>query len=138
VNDEGSTIPLILGFVLLAMFVVAGSVAAGDAFVQQGNLQSVCDGAAADAAASIDANAQRSKGDSSALRLGGVQSSVRAYLAREPDRSDIRVASALSADAGTVSLACERRETIAFGALFGFGGGIDHHVTSTARAPVID
>jgi uncharacterized membrane protein len=137
VNDDGSTIPLILGFVLLALFVVAGSVAAGDAYVQQSNLQSVCDGAAAAAASSVDAGGQRVN-VSTTLRLGGIQSSVQGYLGREPGRGDIRVASSLSVDGGTVSLACERRSTITFGALFGFGDGIDHHVTSSARAPITD
>jgi hypothetical protein len=50
-RDRGSTIPLILGFVIVAFFLVAGAVALGDAFVQQRDLQDVCDGAAAAAAA---------------------------------------------------------------------------------------
>ena len=45
-DDTGSTIPLIIGFFLISMLMVAGSVAAGDAFVQQRGLQDVCDGAA--------------------------------------------------------------------------------------------
>ena len=51
-DDRGSTVPLILGFFLIALLVVAGAVALGDAFVDQRNLQDVCDGAAAAAAAS--------------------------------------------------------------------------------------
>ena len=46
-DDTGSTIPMILGFFLLAMLMVAGSIALGQAFVQQRDLQDVCDGAAA-------------------------------------------------------------------------------------------
>ena len=58
-DDRGSTIPLILGCFVVAFLIVAGSVAAGDAFLQQRNLQSVCDGAAAAAATSADLAAAR-------------------------------------------------------------------------------
>ncbi|MDQ2751380.1 MAG: pilus assembly protein TadG-related protein, partial [Actinomycetota bacterium] len=50
-DDRRTTIPLILGFFIIALITVAGAVAAGDAFVQQRGLQDVCDGAAAAAAA---------------------------------------------------------------------------------------
>ena len=136
-DDDGSIIPLILGFLLIALIMVAGSVAAGDAFVQQNNLQSVCDGAAAQAASSVDADAQRAAGSSAtALRLARVQTAVQTYLSREPDRADVHMIASLSADAGTVSVQCERRSTIAFGSFFGFRGGIDHRAQSSARAPV--
>ena len=51
-DDSGSTIPLILGFFLLAAADGRRLGRAGDAFVQQRDLQAVCDGAAAAAAAS--------------------------------------------------------------------------------------
>jgi hypothetical protein len=35
-----------------------------------------------------------------------------------------------------VSLACVEHTAIAFGAVFGKGGGVDHHAVSTARAPL--
>jgi uncharacterized membrane protein len=137
-DDRGSTIPLILGCFLLAMLMVAGGVAAGDAFVQQRDLQSVCDGAAAAAASSADLGAARETGDvgGSALRLANVQPAVDAYLARDGSRSGVRIEATLSADAETVSLVCAERRTIAFGAVFGRGGGVDHRAVSTARAPV--
>ncbi len=136
--DDGSTIPLILGFFVVALSLVAGSVAAGDAFVQQRDLQSVCDGAAAAAASSADLARARSTGDigGDALRLANVQEAVDGYLDRDQGRSAVRVDAQLSADAQTVSLACEQRSKIAFGTLFGKGNGVDHHVTSSARAPV--
>jgi uncharacterized membrane protein len=136
-DDDGSIIPLILGFLLVALIMVAGSVAAGDAFVQQNNLQSVCDGAAAQAASSVDADAQRAAGpNAKSLQLGQVQKSVQTYLGREPDRADVHMIASVSADDATVSVQCERRSTIAFGSFFGFGSGIDHHAQSSARAPV--
>jgi Flp pilus assembly protein TadG len=136
-EDDGSTIPLILGFLLIALIMVAGSVALGDAYVQQNNLQSVCDGAAAQAASSVDPEAQRAaEQGAKSLRLADVQSSVQAYLRREPDRADVQVAASLSADASTVTVQCQRRSTIAFGSFFGFGSGIEHRVVSSARSPV--
>ena len=137
-DDRGSTIPLILGCFLLAFLIVAGSVAAGDAFLQQRNLQSVCDGAAAAAATSADLATARETGDvgGSALRLANVQEAVDRYLSRDTSRSSVHIEARLSVDAETVSLACVERTEIAFGAVFGKGGGVDHHAVSTARAPL--
>ena len=137
-DDRGSTIPLILGCFVVAFLVVAGSVAAGDAFLQQRDLQSVCDGAAAAAATSADLGAARETGDvgGSALRLANVQEAVDQYVSRDASRSTVHVEATLSQDAETVSLACVEHTAIAFGAVFGKGGGVDHHAVSTARAPL--
>jgi hypothetical protein len=135
-RDDGSTIPLILGFLMLALLLVAGSVAVGDAYVAQSNLQSVCDGAAAAAASRADADTQRRSGDSGGyLRLGDVQAEVQRYLQREPSRSDVVVTAVLDASGTTVQVSCERRAGLAFGSFFGFGSGIEQHATSAARAP---
>jgi hypothetical protein len=135
-DDRGSTIPLIIGFFVVAMSFVAGSVAAGDAFLQQRDLQSICDAAAAAAASSADLSTARGTGDigSAALRLANVQDAVDGYLGRDGSRDSIRVEATLSADAETVSLGCTRRSTIAFGSLFGKGDGVVHRVSSSARA----
>ncbi len=136
-RDQGSTIPLILGFVLICLLMVAGSVAAGDAFVQQDNLQNICDGAAVQAAGSVDLDGQRLDSSAkTALPLHDVQTSVRAYLDRDPDRADIAIAASLSPDLTVVTVDCQRRTRIAFGSYFGLGEGINHHVRSSARAPV--
>jgi uncharacterized membrane protein len=137
-DDTGSTIPLIVGFFVLALLIVAGGVAAGDAFVQQRDLQGVCDGAAAAAATSADLGTARATGDvgGTALRLANVQDAVDAYLSRDAGRSAVQIDATLSDDAETVSLTCVERTTITFGALFGKGDGVEHRASSTARAPV--
>jgi uncharacterized membrane protein len=137
-DDRGSTIPLILGFFVVAMAFVAGSIAAGDAFLQQRDLQSACDGAAAAAASSADLGWARETGEigSVALKLADVQQAVNSYLSRDGLRTSIQVQAALSADAETVSLNCVRRSQIIFGSLFGKGDGVVHRVSSAARAPV--
>ncbi len=135
-DDRGSTMPLVLGFFLLALMLIAGSVAAGDAFVQQRGLQDVCDGAAVAAASTA---AQISRGSDAAgmhaLRFADVQRASAGYLAREPSRADVHIAAVLSADATTLTLTCTETRQIAFGAMFGKGGGVHHTATSSARAP---
>jgi hypothetical protein len=136
-DDRGSTLPLILGFFLVALIVIAGSVAAGDAFVQQRGLQDVCDGAAAAAAASgVDLGRGGDLESEQALQFGDVRSAVTRYLARDPSRRRVHVNARLSDDARTLTLSCEQTEHIAFGAMFGRGSGVHHRVSSSARAPL--
>lgn len=135
--DEGSVIPLVLGFVLLTLYLVAGSVAAGDAFTDQRAVQSICDGAAAAAAGAIDLGSAREEPDLGAgtrLPLASVQQAVDGYLARDPGRRDVDAVAAL-ADAGTrVTVTCAVRESLAFGAMFGHPHGIRHIAYATAQA----
>lgn len=136
-DDDGSTLPLILGFFLVALLVVAGSVAAGDAFVQQRGLQDVCDGAATAAAASgVDLGRSGVLDREHELQFGDVARAVSDYLARDPSRKGVRVSAQLSADRRTLTLTCEQTERIAFGAMFGKGGGVHHRATSSVQAPL--
>jgi hypothetical protein len=136
-RDEGSTVPLILGFFLLGLMMVAGSLAAGDAFVKQRDLQSLCDGAAVAAAGSaVDLDRTTGVTSGGALKFAGVDTAVNAYLARDPSREGVQVAAALSPDGRTLTLHCTDTATIAFGSFFGKGDGIAQHATSAARAPV--
>ena len=136
-RDAGSTIPLILGFFLIAVLVVAGSVALGQAFVQQRDLQDVCDGAAAAAAASAaDLDRSGAVATGTSLQFDNVESVVTAYLARDPARRGVRVSAALSPDRRLLTLTCEQTTTLAFGGLFG-RAHLRHVATSTARAAVV-
>src|SRR5512142_1414207 len=115
-DDRGSTLPLVLGFFLVALLMIAGSVAAGDAFVQQRGLQDVCDGAATAAAASgVDLGRGGALQTEQALQFGDVRRAVTGYLARDPSRRAVQVRAQLSADARTLTLTCEQTEHIAFG-----------------------
>ncbi|MCU1658732.1 MAG: hypothetical protein JWO57_3388 [Pseudonocardiales bacterium] len=136
-GDRGSTIPLILGFFLVALAMTAGAVAAGDAFVQHRELQHVCDGAAAAGAASaVDLDRAAGLGDVRSLRFADVQLAVEGYLADDPSRSGVDVEAGLSADASTLILTCTQSRRVAFGAMFGKGHGIRHVATSSAQAPL--
>lgn len=135
-DDRGSTIPLLLGFVVIAFLVVAASIAAGDAFVQQQDLQETCDGAAAAAASSADFVAARSGSLAGSLPLANVQEAVAAYLGRDPSRSSVS-ASAAVVGGTDVAVVCTSRTPVAFGSMFGFGDGIEHRARSTARSPIL-
>ena len=136
-RDEGSTIPLILGFFLIALIMVAASVALGQAFVQQRDLQDVCDGAASAAAASsADLDRESSVAAGTSLRFAHVDDEVDAYLRRDPSRRGVRVAVALSADRERITLTCRQTRALAFGAFFG-RGHVLHTTTSSARAAVV-
>jgi Putative Flp pilus-assembly TadE/G-like len=135
-RDDGSTLPLIIGFFVITMLMTAGAVAAGDAFVQQRGLQDVCDGAAAAAAAGA-ADLDRTHDDhGQSLHFAGVQHVVDDYLARDPSRRDVRAEATLSADTRTVSVRCDETRHIVFGTVFGKGGGVHHIATAAAQAPV--
>ena len=136
-SERGSTLPLVLGFFVLALLMVAGSVALGEAFVQQRDLQATCDGAAAAAAASgADLDRARGVGSGESLRFGDVRLVVARYLGRDPSRRQVRVTARLSADGTRVSLTCRERTSLVLGGLFG-RGHVDHLATSTARAAVL-
>jgi uncharacterized membrane protein len=136
-DDRGSTIPLILGFFLLAALMVTGSIALGEAFVQQRGLQVVCDGAAAAAAAS-SADLDRSGAVASAdsLQFVDVERTVGAYLARDRRRHGVHVNAVLSPDRRRITLTCSETTSLAFGAFFG-RAHVHHTATSSARAAVI-
>lgn len=136
-REDGSTIPLILGFFLIAVLVVAASVTLGQAFVQQRDLQDVCDGAAAAAAASaadLDRSGAVAAGNS--LQFDNVEAVVTAYLARDPARRGVQVNAMLSADRRRVTLTCAQTRSLAFGGLVG-RARMRHVATSTARAAVV-
>lgn len=129
---------MILGFFLVALLMVAGSVALGQAFVQQRGLQSICDGAAAAAAAS-GGNLDREDGvgTGESLTFGDVDSQVARYLARDGSRRTVRARVRLSADRTRLTLRCEQTLPLTFGKLFG-RGMVRHTAESTARAAVVE
>jgi len=136
-DDTGSTIPLILGFLLIGLLLVAGSVTASDAFTKQRDLQSICDGAAIAAANSPDLAATRgSLSELRSLPLGGLQVAAESYLDRDSGRDDATVAVVDVSTEGVVTLRCGRRAHLAFAGLFGFGVGIDQTTSSSARSPL--
>jgi hypothetical protein len=132
-DDRGATIPLVLGFFLIGLLMVAGAVMASDAFTQQRDLQSICDGAALAGANAIDGPAARTRELTVALPLGEVQAAVQRYLDADPGRAGVSVQAAVSADGSTVLADCRTRTQLAFAGIIGRGDGIDQQARSEAR-----
>lgn len=135
-DERGSTIPLVLGFFVIALLVVAGAVLASDAFTKQRDLQSVCDGAALAASNAIDGRAVRTEALGDSLPLAEVQQASEAYLAEDPARAAVQIGATLSADGATVLADCRARVRLAFGAVIGHPDGVDEHATASARGVV--
>lgn len=137
-RDRGSSIPLVLGFFVIALLTVAGSVALASAFVQQRDLQDVCDGGAAAAAATaLDLGASRSGADDGIVPFAApaaVRAAVMTYLGRDPERRAVHIDALVSPDRATLTLRCREDRTLPFGALFG-KDTITHTATSSAEAP---
>jgi hypothetical protein len=135
-DDRGSTIPLILGFFLIGLLMVAGAVMASDAFTQQRDLQSVCDGAAVAGANAIDGPAARTRELTATLPLAAAQAAVQDYLAADAGRTQVSVQAALSTDGSTVLADCRIRTQLAFAGLIGHRDGIEQHARSQAQGIV--
>lgn len=137
-DDRGSVLPLIIGFWLVAMLFVAGSIALGSAFTRQRSLQSTCDAAALAAASGVSTDQLHFGGLSTDnLPLGNAEAALNAFLARDPARASIVVdAPSLDADRQTVRIGCHRHTTVAFQSLIGRAGGIDQSARASARSPL--
>jgi uncharacterized membrane protein len=136
-DDRGSVIPLILGFWLLALILVAGAVALGDALTKQRDLQAICDGTAIAAANSVDpARTHAGALGADALPLTAARLAVRTYLARDGEDTGVVADATVDPDGITVRVSCRRHVRLAFGAVFGQGGGIDQQADADARSPL--
>lgn len=130
--------PLVLGFWLVAMVFVAGSMALGTAFTKQRSLQSMCDAAALAAANGVSKDRLHSGAAASAkLPLADAQAALEAYLARDPGRSDVHIdAPVIDADGVTVRLTCHRHTSVAFQSLIGHRDGLNQTAQSAAQSPL--
>lgn len=139
-GDDGSTVPLILGFFLLAFLMVAGSIAASDAYLDQRALQSACDGAALAGINAIDEQRvfTRGVGEQESIPLGPAREAAQGYLARDQSRSVVQIQSSSVTDGTTLTLECIETAPLAFGSVFGYGDGVQHRTTASARADFRD
>lgn len=129
--------PLILGFFLLALLGTAGAVAAGQAFVQQRDLQDLCDGAAAaTAAAAADVDRSSPIANAGSLRFVDVQRIAERYVGRELSGVSVSVRARVSSDGRILRVRCSTTKAVIFGAVFGKAHGVLHIVESSAREPV--
>jgi hypothetical protein len=111
-----------------------GAIAASDAFLEQQEVQSVCDGAALAAANRTDEAAVYSAGVGTELPLtrATAQAAVADQLADGRTQLD---AWSAETDGAEVTVRCTRYVDLAFGWLFLGGEPLERTATASARAP---
>jgi hypothetical protein len=135
-DEQGSTLPFVLVCWTVAALMAFGAVAASDAFLEQLEVQSVCDGAAVAAANAADEAVLYTRGVGTDLPLTRetAQAAVADQLADGAARLD---AWSADTDGVEVTVRCTRTVDIAFGWLFLGGGGLERTAVASARAPTV-
>ena len=135
-GERGSTLPFVLVCWLVAALMVFGGIAASDAFLEQQEVQSVCDGAALAAANRTDEAVVYSAGVGTELPLtrATAQAAVADQLADGGTALDSWSA---ETDGAEVTVRCTRYVQIAFGWLFLGGEPLERTATAGARAPTM-
>jgi uncharacterized membrane protein len=132
--EAGSTLPFVLVCWLVGALMVVGGIAASDAFLEQQEVQSVCDGAALAAADQADEAVVYTQGVGAQLPLtrAAAESAVADQLADAGVRLD---AWSAETDGSEVTVRCTRSVPIAFGWLFLGGRPLERTAVASARAP---
>ncbi len=133
-GEDGSTLPFVLVCWLVAALMAFGAIAASDAFLEQQQVQSVCDGAALAAANAADEAVVYVRGVGTELPLTreAAQAAVADQLADAGARLD---AWSTETDGVEVTVRCTRQVEIAFGWLFLAGQPLERTAVASARAP---
>ena len=134
--ERGSTLPFVLVCWTVAALMAFGAIAASDAFLEQQEVQSVCDGAAIAAANRTDEAVVYTSGVGTQLPLtrATAQAAVADQLADGRTRLDSWTA---DTDGAEVTVRCTRYIDIAFGWLFLGGEPLERTATASARAPTL-
>ncbi|MDF2146345.1 pilus assembly protein TadG-related protein [Knoellia sp. p5-6-4] len=140
-RESGQVTLLILGFTLVAAMLVVGTVAVTSVQLSRMRLLDAADGAALDAADSLDARAyEGGLGDAVPVSDETVRATAEAYLAERPlpvGMLDWRVAAGTGSPDGrsaVVRLVGEADLPLVGGVLRGLGGSVTLTVESTARS----
>ena len=135
-GDRGSALPFVLLCWLVAALMVFGAIAASDAFLEQRQVQSICDGAALAAADRTDEGVVYTDGVGAALPLTAesTQTAVAEHLADGDARLD---SWSTSTDGTEVTVRCTREADIAFGWLVLGGRPLERTAVASARAPTL-
>jgi Flp pilus assembly protein TadG len=134
--ERGSTLPFVLVCWLVAALMVFGAIAASDAFLEQQQVQAVCDGAALAAANRTDEEVLYTAGVGTELPLtrAAAQAAVADQLSDGGSTLDSWSA---DTDGAEVTVRCTRYVDIAFGWLFLGGEPLERTATASARAPTV-
>ena len=134
--ERGSTLPFVLVAWCVAALLVFGAIAASDAFLEQQQVQSICDGAALAAAERADEATVYTSGLGPDVPLSADQArqAVADQLADGGTRLDDWSA---ETDGAEVTVRCTRYADIAFGWLFLGGKPLERTALASARAPTL-
>ena len=134
--ERGSALPFVLVCWLVAAFMALGAIAASDAFLEQRDVQAVCDGAALAAANRADEARVYAAGVGTALPLTTetAQAAVADHLA---DGGTVLDSWSAQTDGTEVTVRCGRSVQIAFGWLFLGGRPLEVGAVAGARAPAL-
>jgi Flp pilus assembly protein TadG len=134
--ERGSTLPFVLVCWLVAALMAFGAIAASDAFLEQQEVQSICDSAALAAANRADEAVlyARGLGTDLPLTVDAAQEAVADQLA---DGGVTLDAWSADSDGAEVTVRCTRHADIAFGWLFLGGEPLERTATASARAPTV-
>ncbi|MGY2064703.1 pilus assembly protein TadG-related protein [Blastococcus sp. SYSU DS0619] len=135
-RERGSTLPFVLVCWLIAALMTFGAIAASDAFLEQQEVQSVCDGAALAAANQADEAVVYARGVGTELPL--TRAAAQAAVADQLADGGLRLDSwGAETDGAEVTVRCTRYVDIAFGWLFLGGQQLERTAVSSARAPTL-
>jgi hypothetical protein len=134
--ERGSTLPFVLVCWLVAALMAFGAIAASDAFLEQRDVQSVCDGAALAAANRTDDGLVYTGGVGEQLPL--TRATAQAAVADQLADGGVRLdAWSVETDGTEVTVRCSRHVEIAFGWLFLGGQPLERSAVASARAPTV-
>jgi Flp pilus assembly protein TadG len=135
-GERGSTLPFVLVCWTVAALMAFGAIAASDAFLEQQEVQSTCDGAALAAANRADEAVVYTSGVGSELPLtrAEAQAAVADQLADGGVGLD---AWSAETDGAEVTVRCTRYVDIAFGWLFLGGEPLERTAIASARSPTL-
>lgn len=132
--ESGSTLPFVLVCWLVGALMVFGAIAASDAFLEQQEVQSICDGAALAAANQADEAAVYTRGVGTELPL--TRAAAEAAVADQLHDAGTALDSwSAATDGAEVTVRCSRSVPIAFGWLFLGGDLLERTAVASARAP---
>ncbi len=135
-TERGSTLPFVLVCWLVAALMAFGAIAASDAFLEQQEVQAVCDGAALAAANRADEAAVYADGLGAQLPLTSATAQAAVADQLGSGASDLDAWS-VGTDGAEVTVRCTRSVDIAFGWLFLGGQQLERTATASARAPTL-
>ncbi len=133
-DDRGSTVPFILLSFGIALLMVCGGITASVAFLEQRDVQSLCDGAAVAAANELDEGQYFTTAGNDAVPLSqdSVTVAVGVYLESASQGLDTW---STSTDGRSVQVVCTRYVTLPFAGMFLGGRQLERTAVASARSP---